>query len=71
MGVGSSCPSSSDGDFCVAQDDVWCGQVDGWGVAWWKGLAPMVTLLMGVVTHFLLFAFLREIDLIEGQINDS
>ena len=71
VGVGS-CPSSSgDGDFGVAQDDVWRGQVDGWGVAWWKVLAPMVTLLMGgVVTHFLLFAFFKETDLSEGQINN-
>jgi len=48
VGVGS-CPPSGDGDFGVAQDDVWCGQVDGWGVAWWEVLAPMVTLPVVVV----------------------
>jgi len=48
VGVGSR-PSSGDGDFGMAQDDVWRGQVDGWGVAGGKVLAPMVTLPVVVV----------------------
>ena len=66
VGVGSR-PSSGDGDFGMAQDDVRCGQVDGWGVAWGKVLAPMVTLRMGMVTHFLLFAFSKKLICLKGK----